>query len=223
MHSASETVRQAGNFQNYFGHKFSFYFQTKNLRLGPHTRCINCGTNKTSLWRRAKDAAGTPICNSCGLYEKLHNARRPLGMRKDSILRRQRKNPAKARKKRNNTIKASKLYLFQFHYLTIYVDQAFLLPNIYNMTTHINQGKHQAHSIALAINQRNQRKKLKFWQLATEAGTMQPRTMMKDEAVCTIMLKYIISFKNIYILLASKAYTEKGFFYPFHFQLLLKD
>ena len=75
--------------------------QQKNLHLGPHTRCINCHTNKTSVWRRAKDAAGSPICNACGLYEKLHNTRRPLKMRKDSVQSRKRKQPAQGRKRRN--------------------------------------------------------------------------------------------------------------------------
>ena len=73
--------------------------QVKNQRLGPHTRCINCGTSTTSLWRRAKDTKGSPICNSCGLYEKLHNTRRPVAMRKDSVLRRKRKTPPRGRRK----------------------------------------------------------------------------------------------------------------------------
>ena len=73
--------------------------QVKNQRLGPHTRCINCGTSTTSLWRRAKDTEGSPICNSCGLYEKLHNTSRPVAMRKDSVLRRKRKTPPWGRRK----------------------------------------------------------------------------------------------------------------------------
>ena len=58
----------------------------KNLRLGPHTRYFNCGTKKTSLWRRARNKEGSPLCNACGLYEKLHNTSRPLQTRKDSTL-----------------------------------------------------------------------------------------------------------------------------------------
>ena len=58
----------------------------KNLRLGPHTRYFNCGTKKTSLWRRARNKEGSPLCNACGLYEKLHNTSRPLKTRKDSTL-----------------------------------------------------------------------------------------------------------------------------------------
>ncbi|MED6281163.1 hypothetical protein CHARACLAT_018362 [Characodon lateralis] len=34
------------------------------------TRCSNCETETTSLWRR--NAAGEPVCNACGLYYKLH-------------------------------------------------------------------------------------------------------------------------------------------------------
>jgi hypothetical protein len=75
-------------------------FQQKNLRLGPNTRCLNCGTSKTSLWRRARDAAGSPICNACGLYEKLHDTSRPMEMRKDSIQKRKRKQPSQGRKRR---------------------------------------------------------------------------------------------------------------------------
>ena len=73
--------------------------QQKNLRLGPHTRCINCNTNKTSLWRRATNAEGSPICNACGLYEKLHGASRPMDMRKDTVQPRKRKTPARGRQK----------------------------------------------------------------------------------------------------------------------------
>jgi len=72
----------------------------KNLRLGPHTRCFNCGTNKTSLWRRARNAEGSPICNACGLYEKLHNTNRPAEMRKDLVQPRKRKQPAQGRRRK---------------------------------------------------------------------------------------------------------------------------
>ena len=83
-------------------------FQQKNLRLGPHTRCLNCGTNKTSLWRRARDSAGSPICNACGLYEKLHDTSRPLEMRKDSVQKRKRKQPSQGRKGRCTNLNKSK-------------------------------------------------------------------------------------------------------------------
>jgi len=70
----------------------------KNLRLGPDTRCSNCETGETSLWRRATN--GTPICNACGLYEKLHNESRPLTMRRDRVQKRKRKHPAQGRRRR---------------------------------------------------------------------------------------------------------------------------
>ncbi|THD28722.1 Transcription factor GATA-4 [Fasciola hepatica] len=34
--------------------------------------CINCETSQTTLWRRNLD--GQPVCNACGLYQKLHGA-----------------------------------------------------------------------------------------------------------------------------------------------------
>lgn len=54
--------------------------------------CQNCGTTITPLWRR--DEAGRTICNACGLYYKLHNAHRPVTMKKAMIKRRKRVIPA---------------------------------------------------------------------------------------------------------------------------------
>jgi hypothetical protein len=45
------------------------------------TTCTNCGTTKTSLWRR--DKAGLPVCNACGLYYRLHGRPRPPTWRRD--------------------------------------------------------------------------------------------------------------------------------------------
>ncbi|KAI9278464.1 hypothetical protein BDA99DRAFT_408302, partial [Phascolomyces articulosus] len=50
--------------------------------------CSNCQTTKTPLWRR--DQAGSPLCNACGLYLKLHHEKRPLSMKTDVIKKRQR-------------------------------------------------------------------------------------------------------------------------------------
>lgn len=52
------------------------------------TVCFNCGTSKTSLWRR--DQSGNPLCNACGLFYKLHGVNRPLSMKKDIIRKRNR-------------------------------------------------------------------------------------------------------------------------------------
>lgn len=52
------------------------------------TRCYNCDTNTTPLWRRDDD--GNNICNACGLYYKLHSVHRPLSMKRSIIHRRKR-------------------------------------------------------------------------------------------------------------------------------------
>merc|ERR1712150_411999 len=54
-------------------------FTSRQKMIGPHTRCFNCKTKKTSLWRRGN--LGYPICNACGLYYKMNGHQRPL-MRK---------------------------------------------------------------------------------------------------------------------------------------------
>ncbi|KAJ3054220.1 hypothetical protein HK097_002389 [Rhizophlyctis rosea] len=54
----------------------------------PASECSNCGTTKTSLWRRT--LAGDPLCNACGLFLKLHGVMRPLSMKSDVIRKRQR-------------------------------------------------------------------------------------------------------------------------------------
>eukprot|EP00093_Oithona_nana_P013845 13845.XXX_188608_189796_1 [CDS] Oithona nana genome sequencing. len=61
----------------------------RGARLGPNPSCANCQTHKTSLWRRNKD--GSPVCNACGLYFKLHGCQRPITMRKDKVQPRKRK------------------------------------------------------------------------------------------------------------------------------------
>lgn len=51
--------------------------------------CANCGTNTTTLWRRNKE--GSPVCNACGLYYKVHGRIRPIELKKDNIQTRKRK------------------------------------------------------------------------------------------------------------------------------------
>ena len=57
--------------------------EKKRYRLPVHcmTKCTNCGTTSTSLWRR--NGEGKPVCNACGLYYKLHNKKRPPSWRRD--------------------------------------------------------------------------------------------------------------------------------------------
>ena len=61
------------------------------------TKCTNCLTTKTSLWRR--DTEGRPVCNACGLYFKLHNKQRPPSWRRDVTSSRNRESKAKKAKK----------------------------------------------------------------------------------------------------------------------------
>ncbi|KAJ6534160.1 hypothetical protein B0H19DRAFT_910881, partial [Mycena capillaripes] len=45
--------------------------------------CSNCGTRKTSTWRRNK--AGDQVCNACGVYERTNGRPRPPELRTDKI------------------------------------------------------------------------------------------------------------------------------------------
>merc|ERR1711911_132097 len=63
-----------------------------NKRAG--TVCKNCLTAETTLWRRGP--LGEPLCNACGLYQKLHGLPRPLNMKKDGIQTRNRKKDRRA-------------------------------------------------------------------------------------------------------------------------------
>ncbi|KAJ7454138.1 hypothetical protein FB451DRAFT_1144504 [Mycena latifolia] len=45
--------------------------------------CANCGTRKTSTWRRNK--AGMQVCNACGVFERMNGKPRPLALRNDKI------------------------------------------------------------------------------------------------------------------------------------------
>lgn len=50
------------------------------------TKCNNCCTTKTPLWR--KDPNGNTLCNACGLFLKLHGTMRPLSLKTDVIKKR---------------------------------------------------------------------------------------------------------------------------------------
>ncbi|KAF9933206.1 hypothetical protein FBU30_006147 [Linnemannia zychae] len=52
------------------------------------TKCTNCNTQTTPLWRRNPE--GLPLCNACGLFLKLHGVVRPLSLKTDVIKKRNR-------------------------------------------------------------------------------------------------------------------------------------
>lgn len=58
----------------------------KTLLSGPI--CINCGTEKTTLWRRIGDKVN---CNACALYYNLHKKERPKHLYTKKIRKRNRK------------------------------------------------------------------------------------------------------------------------------------
>ncbi|KAG8732504.1 hypothetical protein FRC11_013157 [Ceratobasidium sp. 423] len=63
-------------------------------RRSPHTgneRCINCDTDKTSLWR--KDEDGRTICNACQIYFRVHGRKRPPSMRSTTVKKRPGRQP----------------------------------------------------------------------------------------------------------------------------------
>ncbi|SMN18547.1 similar to Saccharomyces cerevisiae YFL021W GAT1 Transcriptional activator of genes involved in nitrogen catabolite repression [Maudiozyma saulgeensis] len=57
------------------------------------TKCNNCQTFTTPLWR--KDSQGNSLCNACGLFLKLHGVMRPLSLKTDVIKKRQRNGSTK--------------------------------------------------------------------------------------------------------------------------------
>lgn len=59
-----------------------------DLNSKADTKCSNCHTKTTPLWRR--DPQGNPLCNACGLFLKLHGVVRPLSLKTDVIKKRQR-------------------------------------------------------------------------------------------------------------------------------------
>ena len=61
---------------------------SNNNKSDNKTKCTNCGTTTTPLWRRSPN--GQPLCNACGLFLKLHGVVRPLSLKTDVIKKRNR-------------------------------------------------------------------------------------------------------------------------------------
>ena len=62
--------------------------------------CTNCRTAETTLWRRCPN--GSPVCNACGLYFKLHKVNRPIAMKKEGIQTRRRKSKKSSKSPKKN-------------------------------------------------------------------------------------------------------------------------
>lgn len=75
----------------------------KPADLKPKTKCFNCETVKTPLWR--KDPEGNTLCNACGLFQKLHGTTRPLSLKSDVIKKRN------SRRQSNGAIQTSSSFL----------------------------------------------------------------------------------------------------------------
>jgi hypothetical protein len=61
---------------------------SKKDATNANTKCTNCSTTTTPLWRRNPE--GQPLCNACGLFLKLHGVVRPLSLKTDVIKKRNR-------------------------------------------------------------------------------------------------------------------------------------
>ncbi|KII64739.1 Transcription factor BCFI [Thelohanellus kitauei] len=66
------------------------------------TRCSNCETTITSLWRRSN--TGRVVCNACGLYFKIHGITRPISLKKDVIKTRTRRSIRTVRLMMSNVV-----------------------------------------------------------------------------------------------------------------------
>ncbi|KAG2187017.1 hypothetical protein INT44_003245 [Umbelopsis vinacea] len=75
------------------------------------TRCTNCSTTTTPLWRRNPE--GQPLCNACGLFLKLHGVVRPLSLKTDVIKKRNRSSgaaqPTKAKAKSTSGVNSKRI------------------------------------------------------------------------------------------------------------------
>ncbi|KAG2237192.1 hypothetical protein INT48_006596 [Thamnidium elegans] len=67
---------------------YSAFPPAKTHQANNTTKCTNCRTTNTPLWRR--NPQGQPLCNACGLFLKLHGTVRPLSLKTDVIKKRNR-------------------------------------------------------------------------------------------------------------------------------------
>ncbi|CAO3614811.1 unnamed protein product [Cunninghamella blakesleeana] len=70
------------------------------LSTQTRTKCSNCATTTTPLWRR--DPQGQSLCNACGLFLKLHGIVRPLSLKTDVIKKRNRSSNNNTHNNHNN-------------------------------------------------------------------------------------------------------------------------
>ena len=96
--------------------------KSQTSRKSGDVNCANCGTSTTTLWRRNKE--GSPVCNACGLYYKVHGRERPIELKKDNI---------QTRKRKQARAKSSSLYNFQSQSST---------NNVINNWNLVTAGKH---------------------------------------------------------------------------------
>ncbi|KAF7693600.1 GATA-type transcription factor sreA [Cucumispora dikerogammari] len=99
--SGSNLYNSVGSIdQQYNSASIKKYFKKKI-----HVKCMNCSTSETSLWRKHFDKN---ICNSCGLYYRLHGKHRTISSKKNIIRRRRRIDgvlqPSKASKNVRNRV-----------------------------------------------------------------------------------------------------------------------
>ncbi|XP_060582492.1 GATA-binding factor 1-A-like [Ruditapes philippinarum] len=104
--------------------------------------CTNCGTSSTTLWRR--NASGSPVCNACGLYYKLHKADRPLKMKKEGIQTRNRKMSMKSKKNKKVNLTVSDADIFKRSF-----------ENIANFNQNFNHSYHHA-PLSMYMNPKDQ-------------------------------------------------------------------